>query len=58
MNVEEYENEGKEEKEVVSLEVLKWRSCGGGWAEVPRYAEKAPKFIKPRVSPRAIHQPR
>ncbi|CAJ1971067.1 unnamed protein product [Sphenostylis stenocarpa] len=52
------ENGGKERKEMVSLEVLKWRSCGGGWAEAPRYIEKAPKFVKPKVSPRAIHQPR
>jgi len=57
---EEDENGGKEGKEVVSLEVLKWRSSGGGWAEAPKYVEKAPKFVKPKpkVSPRAIHQPR
>ena len=55
---EEEENEGEEGKEVVSLGVLKWRSSGGGWAEAPRYVEKAPKFVKPKVSPRAIHQPR
>ncbi|WVY89437.1 protein EARLY RESPONSIVE TO DEHYDRATION 15-like isoform X1 [Vigna radiata var. radiata] len=58
LDLEEDEIEGKEGKEVVSLEVLKWRNYGGGWAEVPRYAEKAPKFVKPKVSPRAIHQPR
>ncbi|TKY56921.1 Polyadenylate-binding protein-interacting protein 2 [Spatholobus suberectus] len=55
---DEDESEAKEGKELVSLGVLKWRSCGGGWADAPRYVEKAPKFVKPRVSPRAIHQPR
>ncbi|XP_020234103.1 protein EARLY RESPONSIVE TO DEHYDRATION 15 isoform X1 [Cajanus cajan] len=57
---DEDEKEGKEEKKLVSLEVLKWRTCGcgSGSAQAPRYAEKAPKFVKPKVSPRAIHQPR
>lgn len=53
----EHEEEGGEGKELVSLGSLKWRR-GGGWAEVPRYAEKAPKIVRPKVSPRAIHQPR
>ncbi|XP_027333044.1 protein EARLY RESPONSIVE TO DEHYDRATION 15-like [Abrus precatorius] len=52
-----HEEVGREGKELVSLGVLKWRSCGD-WAQVPRYAEKAPKLVKPKVSPRAIHQPR
>ncbi|KAJ1401143.1 Ataxin-2, C-terminal [Sesbania bispinosa] len=46
-----------EEPKLVSVGALKWRK-NGGWAELPRYAEKAPKFVKPKVSPRAIHQPR
>lgn len=49
--------EHEEGKELVSLGSLKWRGYGG-WAEAPKYAEKAPKNFKPRVSPRAIHQPR
>ncbi|KAK7276442.1 hypothetical protein RIF29_17581 [Crotalaria pallida] len=47
----------REGKELISLGASKWER-GGGWAEAPRYAEKAPKIVKPRVSPRAIHQPR
>ncbi|XP_020234110.1 protein EARLY RESPONSIVE TO DEHYDRATION 15 isoform X2 [Cajanus cajan] len=60
LHEDEDEKEGKEEKKLVSLEVLKWRTCGcgSGSAQAPRYAEKAPKFVKPKVSPRAIHQPR
>lgn len=52
--VEEDEEGGKE---LVSLGMLKWPGSGAR-AEVPRYAEKKPKFIKPKMSPRAIHQPR
>ncbi|XP_061351693.1 protein EARLY RESPONSIVE TO DEHYDRATION 15-like [Gastrolobium bilobum] len=50
------ENEG-EGKELVTLGSLKWRRFEG-WVESPRYVEKAPKIVKSRVSPRAIHQPR
>jgi hypothetical protein len=49
--------EHEDGKELVTLGALKWRGSSG-WAEAPRYAEKAPKIVKPRVSPRAIHQPR
>lgn len=49
--------DGGEGKELVSLGVLKWQK-DAKWTEVPRYAEKAPKIVKARVSPRAIHQPR
>ncbi|XP_057441746.1 protein EARLY RESPONSIVE TO DEHYDRATION 15-like isoform X1 [Lotus japonicus] len=51
------EEEEEEGKELVSLGMLKWPGSGAR-AEVPRYAEKKPKFVKPRMSPRAIHQPR
>ncbi|CAL0307569.1 unnamed protein product [Lupinus luteus] len=51
------EEERSEGKELISLGALKWER-ERGWAEAPRYAEKVPKFVKPRVSPRAIHQPR
>ncbi|KAK7300471.1 hypothetical protein RJT34_11315 [Clitoria ternatea] len=55
---EHEDEEGRERKELVTLGSLKWRTCVGGWAEAPRYLEKAPKIVKPKVSPRAIHQPR
>ncbi|KAE9614975.1 hypothetical protein Lalb_Chr04g0250361 [Lupinus albus] len=51
------EEERRDGKELISLGALKWER-ERGWADAPRYAEKVPKFVKPRVSPRAIHQPR
>ncbi|XP_045833555.1 protein EARLY RESPONSIVE TO DEHYDRATION 15-like [Trifolium pratense] len=56
-HVHEIEQQHEEGKELMKLGDLKWRGTNG-WAEAPRYAEKAPKIVKPRVSPRAIHQPR
>ncbi|RDY09493.1 Polyadenylate-binding protein-interacting protein 2 [Mucuna pruriens] len=58
LDLDKNDKEGKEGRELVSLGVLKWRNCGGGWAEAPRHVEKAPKIVKTRISPRAIHQPR
>ncbi|OIW16210.1 hypothetical protein TanjilG_18925 [Lupinus angustifolius] len=54
---QQHQEERREGKELISLGALKWEG-ERGWAEAPRYAEKVPKFVKPRVSPRAIHQPR
>lgn len=54
---EEEEGGGDYEREVVSMGALKWRR-GSGRAEAPRYAQKAPKIVKARVSPRTIQQPR
>ncbi|KAI5433996.1 hypothetical protein KIW84_021014, partial [Lathyrus oleraceus] len=56
-HVHQIEHQHEDGKDLVSLGSLKWRGSGG-WAEAPKYAEKAPKNFKPRVSPRAIHQPR
>lgn len=57
-NYYEAGDEREKGKELVTLGSLKWRRFGE-WAEPPRYAEKAPKIVRPnRVSPRAIHQPR
>ncbi|KAK6156072.1 hypothetical protein DH2020_010320 [Rehmannia glutinosa] len=43
--------------DLVSLGWLKWRKPRGG-ADMPRYCEKAPKFVSVRVNPRPIQQPR
>ncbi|KAK6135759.1 hypothetical protein DH2020_030454 [Rehmannia glutinosa] len=43
--------------DLVSLGWLKWRKPRGG-AEMPRYCEKAPKFVSMRVNPKPIQQPR
>ncbi|XP_052177827.1 protein EARLY RESPONSIVE TO DEHYDRATION 15-like [Diospyros lotus] len=53
---------GKEEerenlKDLVTLASLKWRNSQVS-AEPPRYAEKAPKIVNKKVSPRPIQQPR
>ncbi|THG01569.1 hypothetical protein TEA_023304 [Camellia sinensis var. sinensis] len=37
---------------------LKWRNNGRVLAETPRYAQKAPKIVNVKVSPRTIQQPR
>lgn len=51
------QEDADEGKEVMRLGALKWER-GGGRVEAPRYPEKAPKIVKCRVTPRAIHQPR
>ncbi|KAI3458478.1 hypothetical protein Pfo_015141 [Paulownia fortunei] len=49
---------GKEgNMDLVALGWLKWRKPRGG-VEMPRYCEKAPKFVSMRVNPRPIQQPR
>lgn len=49
---------GKESStDLVALGWLKWRKPRGE-AEMPRYCEKAPKFVNMKVKPRAIQQPR
>ncbi|KAL5568864.1 hypothetical protein UlMin_025439 [Ulmus minor] len=53
-----YEEEDEDyPKELVGLGALKWRK-GRAMAEAPRFIEKAPKIVKPKVSPRTIQQPR
>lgn len=54
---EEEEEKGEFQRELVSMGALKWQGRSG-WAEPPRYAQKAPKIVKTRVSPRTIQQPR
>ncbi|KAJ0046124.1 protein EARLY RESPONSIVE TO DEHYDRATION 15-like [Pistacia vera] len=44
-------------KELVSIGTLKWKK-GRALNEKPRYAEKAPKIVNVKVSPRPIQQPR
>ncbi|KAI4306512.1 hypothetical protein L6164_029783 [Bauhinia variegata] len=55
----EKEDEERREynRELVSMGALKWRTVPA-WVESPRYAEKAPKIVKTRVSPKTIQQPR
>lgn len=60
MNAEEEEEEEQERgynKDLVSLGAAKWRNARV-LAEKPRYAEKAPKIVNVKVSPRPIQQPR
>ncbi|KAL6980776.1 hypothetical protein U1Q18_022414 [Sarracenia purpurea var. burkii] len=45
------------QKDLVSLGALKWRNSRV-LAETPRYAQKAPKIVNVKVSPRPIQQPR
>ncbi|KAJ6350430.1 hypothetical protein OIU78_006572 [Salix suchowensis] len=56
---------GKEEekvkgcnKELVSLEVMKWKNGRVDRAQAPRYLEKAPKIVSVKLSPRTIQQPK
>ncbi|KAL6959506.1 hypothetical protein U1Q18_039658 [Sarracenia purpurea var. burkii] len=44
-------------KDLVSLGALRWRNSRV-LAETPRYAQKAPKIVNVKVSPRPIQQPR
>ncbi|KAJ0102822.1 hypothetical protein Patl1_06706 [Pistacia atlantica] len=44
-------------KELVSIGTLKWKK-GRALNEKTRYAEKAPKIVNVKVSPRPIQQPR
>ncbi|XAR65991.1 hypothetical protein NMG60_11012023 [Bertholletia excelsa] len=44
-------------KDLVPLGALKWRDARV-LPQPPRYAEKAPKMVNVRVSPRTIQQPR
>ncbi|KAJ3688307.1 hypothetical protein LUZ61_017471 [Rhynchospora tenuis] len=58
----EEENESRERKSKTGEELVlwgleKWRRSRG-LAEVPRYGEKAPKFVSHRINPRTIHQPK
>ncbi|KAG5558072.1 hypothetical protein RHGRI_008097 [Rhododendron griersonianum] len=54
---EEEEQERGYNKDLVSLGAAKWRNARV-LAEKPRYAEKAPKIVNVKVSPRPIQQPR
>ncbi|KAI4306905.1 hypothetical protein L6164_030145 [Bauhinia variegata] len=52
------DDEGREyDRALVSMEALKWRKSPV-WVESPRYADKVPKIVKARVSPRTIQQPK
>ncbi|KAF3330450.1 protein EARLY RESPONSIVE TO DEHYDRATION 15-like protein [Carex littledalei] len=56
------EKESREKKDKTGEEMVlwgleKWRQSRG-LAEVPRYVEKAPKFVNHRISPRTINQPK
>ncbi|XP_044507396.1 protein EARLY RESPONSIVE TO DEHYDRATION 15-like [Mangifera indica] len=44
-------------KELLSIGKLKWKT-GPVLNEKPRYAEKVPKIVKAKLSPRPIQQPR
>ncbi|PON79085.1 Ataxin-2, C-terminal [Parasponia andersonii] len=54
---EEEEVERDSSKELVRMGAVKWRKARVP-AEAPRYIEKAPKIVKPKLSPRTIQQPR
>ncbi|KAI8029658.1 Protein EARLY RESPONSIVE TO DEHYDRATION 15 [Camellia lanceoleosa] len=58
INNKEEEEERDYVKDLVSVGALKWRNNGRVLAETPRYAQKAPKIVNVKVSPRTIQQPR
>ncbi|GKU92196.1 hypothetical protein SLEP1_g5959 [Rubroshorea leprosula] len=57
VGLEEEEKETDFNKELVPIGAMK---CSRGRSKVgsPRYAEKAPKIVNVKLSPRTIHQPR
>ncbi|KAF4369178.1 protein EARLY RESPONSIVE TO DEHYDRATION 15-like [Cannabis sativa] len=54
---EKVEGDADTTTDLISLGAGKWRK-GRAPVEAPRYIEKAPKFVKPKMSPRTIQQPR
>ena len=54
---EEVEGDSDTPTDLIRLGAVKWRK-GRAPVEAPRYIEKAPKFVKPKMSPRTIQQPR
>ncbi|XP_022133450.1 protein EARLY RESPONSIVE TO DEHYDRATION 15-like [Momordica charantia] len=52
---QEEEEESEYSKDLVPIGALKWHKARNA---VPRFAQKAPKIVNVKVSPRTIHQPR
>lgn len=53
----EEDDGGKGNRDMIPWGAEKWRGLRGG-ADSPKYAEKAPRIVKMRPTPRTIQQPR
>ncbi|WCJ19970.1 Protein EARLY RESPONSIVE TO DEHYDRATION 15 [Euphorbia peplus] len=52
------EEDNEASKDLISVGTLKWQKGRGQHGQAPRYAEKAPRIVNVKVSPRPIQQPR